>query len=349
MNERLHPLTLGEILDRTAQAYRAGFLRFVGIACAPFVVLLAFLAAAVGFFAWAYTEPSRGFSGNPLGIVIVVGLGVLALVGLPVCTGAMALSWAAITEAAAAVFLGGSFTLRSAFAGAWKQRWRLLWLMTMDALFVGVLPGSIGLGIAAASAALGGRADKAGLGTLSVALAVVMFVLVAAVVAGALWLLLRLCLGFAVCVVEQVSAWQALKRSAKLAIGTKGRMFVLFLLGYAIETGLTIALFLVVAIIVALIPGLQGAKHADAVSTTLAFGFYALSFLMQALVRPVYGIGLTLFYFDQRIRKEGFDIEWMMRNAGMADLPAAGGETAKQAGASPWLALPEEPAGESRT
>jgi len=38
----------------------------------------------------------------------------------------------------------------------------------------------------------------------------------------------------------------------------------------------------------------------------------------------VYGIALVLFYYDQRIRMEGFDIEWMMQQAGMADaLPPA--------------------------
>jgi hypothetical protein len=31
----------------------------------------------------------------------------------------------------------------------------------------------------------------------------------------------------------------------------------------------------------------------------------------------MYSTGLTLFYYDQRIRKEGFDIEWMMRSAGL--------------------------------
>jgi hypothetical protein len=46
--------------------------------------------------------------------------------------------------------------------------------------------------------------------------------------------------------------------------------------------------------------------------------------VVRALTKPVYGIALTLFYFDQRIRKEGFDIEWMMQKAGMVQAsPAA--------------------------
>jgi hypothetical protein len=40
----------------------------------------------------------------------------------------------------------------------------------------------------------------------------------------------------------------------------------------------------------------------------------------------MYATGLTLFYYDQRVRKEGFDIEWMMEAAGM-NLPAPVAET----------------------
>ena len=35
------------------------------------------------------------------------------------------------------------------------------------------------------------------------------------------------------------------------------------------------------------------------------------------MIGPIYSIGLTLFYYDQRIRKEGYDIEWMMQAAGL--------------------------------
>jgi hypothetical protein len=39
------------------------------------------------------------------------------------------------------------------------------------------------------------------------------------------------------------------------------------------------------------------------------------------LIGPIYSTGLTLFYYDQRIRKEGFDIEWMMQAAGLTPQP----------------------------
>ena len=38
---------------------------------------------------------------------------------------------------------------------------------------------------------------------------------------------------------------------------------------------------------------------------------------MNTFVVPISAIGITLFYYDQRIRKEGYDIEWMMQAAGL--------------------------------
>jgi predicted membrane metal-binding protein len=39
--------------------------------------------------------------------------------------------------------------------------------------------------------------------------------------------------------------------------------------------------------------------------------------VVYALISPVYPIALTLFYYDQRIRLEGYDIECMMQAAGL--------------------------------
>jgi hypothetical protein len=48
-------------------------------------------------------------------------------------------------------------------------------------------------------------------------------------------------------------------------------------------------------------------------------GFFTNSFL-----GPIWAAGITLFYYDQRVRKEGYDIEWMMQAAGLtAPEPAA--------------------------
>jgi hypothetical protein len=58
---------------------------------------------------------------------------------------------------------------------------------------------------------------------------------------------------------------------------------------------------------------------------------YGAAFAVQVLTKPVFGIALVLFYYDQRIRQEGFDIEWMMQQVGL-EAPAA-----QQSEGQPWL------------
>jgi len=45
-----------------------------------------------------------------------------------------------------------------------------------------------------------------------------------------------------------------------------------------------------------------------------------ISFLERAFVIPIYAIALLLFYNDQRMRQEGYDIELLMDQAGWSDL-----------------------------
>jgi len=61
-------------------------------------------------------------------------------------------------------------------------------------------------------------------------------------------------------------------------------------------------------------------------------------FISAIIMSPLFPIALTLIYYDQRIRQEGFDIEMMMDHAGMntishapsEDAPVAAGESGEQ-------------------
>jgi hypothetical protein len=139
----------------------------------------------------------------------------------------------------------------------------------------------------------------------------------------AVWMLLRLCLAFPASVVEQAGAWNALKRGTRLSEGTRGRILVLYILGILLNQILAWVVVFPAMIVLALIPGLQGQAHARLLGLITTFCLYGAMFAVRALTKPVYGIGLTLFYFDQRIRKEGFDIEWMMQQAGMTAVAEA--------------------------
>jgi hypothetical protein len=74
----------------------------------------------------------------------------------------------------------------------------------------------------------------------------------------------------------------------------------------------------------------------------LVYFFYALAAVVAG---PLYPIALTLLYYDQRSRKEGYDVERMMEEAGLL-IPSGAGVTtsavpsAIDAGTSQDLSLP---------
>jgi uncharacterized membrane protein len=130
-------------------------------------------------------------------------------------------------------------------------------------------------------------------------------------------MLLRLSLAFPACVVEQMGAWTALKRSSVLSNGTRGRVFLLYLLGAALGWLLSLGVMLPLTILLYLIPGMDSPQHTQTAGIISLFIVYGSGFAVQTLIKPVYGIALALFYYDQRIRKEGYDIERMMDAAGL--------------------------------
>jgi hypothetical protein len=318
MNERLHPLTLGEVLDRTAHLYRSHFLAFVGIAVIPVGTVVLSAGALLAFVAWAGSLAAKSPKPGGLDGPVIALMVAMVLIAMPLWFGVSALSWAAMSQAATRAFLGEPFTIRDTYKCAWGLKGRYVGLCLLMVLLVGVVPAAaflllmlLSAGGAAAGKAAGMGAAAGGLAGVAVVLA---FVGAAVYV---LWMVLRVCLAFPVCVVEQIGAWNAVKRATALSIGTKWRIVVMFLLGFALTWVLAMGLMIPMTIAIALIPGATTAQHAQIVSVALAIAWYVLSFGVQVLTKPIYGIALAVFYFDQRIRNEGFDIEWMMRQAGM--------------------------------
>jgi hypothetical protein len=145
-------------------------------------------------------------------------------------------------------------------------------------------------------------------------------------------LYLRNAYGVPAAVTERLKIRAAMKRSKVLAPGSKVRIFVMQLM--------SIALYMVVAVIqmpFSLIMTFALLRH-----HALAIGPEAIvvviGFLGHTLVSPVLAIGLTLLYFDQRVRKEAFDIAVLL-----------GEEQALEAGAPLVSTTPEEVARFERT
>jgi hypothetical protein len=143
---------------------------------------------------------------------------------------------------------------------------------------------------------------------------------------------LRYSLAIPACVVENLKARKAIRRSIELSKGSRGRIFVLWLLVGIIW----VALFMITNAFFFI----YSAAHKGILPIGFSILQQFLAFFMNTFVVPISATGITLFYYDQRIRKEGFDIEWMMQAAGLTPPPAPPIEAAApQAVVEPWLAL----------
>ncbi|HWG20302.1 MAG TPA: hypothetical protein VG225_07200 [Terracidiphilus sp.] len=321
MEPNLRPLTLGEILDRTAQLYRTNFLLFAGISSVYAGAVLVLALGQIGLQEWmkaAHLEKQLLWA-NGL-VVLLQMLVILVLSGIAVAANNRAVAW---------VHLGHPATVRGAYASVLPKTGRYVWLMVIIGFLVGwpllliyggfvaalvawLLPLSKG---AAAGAAAG--AAPAANPQLVLMLGILMLVFGALALAGLAYAVvmgLRYSLAVPACVVEDLKARKAIRRSVELSKGARGRIFLLGLLVFIIAFGLVMLAqgFFMIEIF----------KHHGQLSAGMRVLQQLTAFFTNTFVGPMYATGLTLFYYDQRVRKEGYDIEWMMQAAGL--VPATG-------------------------
>jgi hypothetical protein len=331
MDEPLHPSSLSEILDRTAKIYRSRFPVFFGIAVLPTAMLLVFVSIA--FLLLFGVLPGAGSSSAMAGRFTSFAGAVLLLIALPILLALTALANAAMSHAAAQLYLGQPINIRGSYREVWERGWRFIGLFVFETLLVWVAPFAAWSILLLFSATLATLAQSAGVGSgglflLSALLAI------AGLISYGFWMAIRISLAFPAAVVEQIGSWGALSRSALLTQGSRGRILVLFLLGVALNCILSMAIMLPLAFLVTLLPGAESPQHAETSAMFTMAIIYGSAFTVQALTRPVYGIALILFYYDQRIRQEAFDIEWMMLKAGLVVPPPP------QPQFQPWFAPP---------
>jgi hypothetical protein len=314
MESNLRPLTLGEILDRTAQLYRENFLLFAGIfsVYAGVGLVLNLLLIGLGILLKAVHMADAQ-------VWITLAAGGVEMLFLFLLFGAAV---AAISRAVAWVNLGEPATIRGAYASVLPRLSRYLWLMFITALIV-YLPiallyggyfgtlmvwGKVNLlhpDPAAQQAAMSNPQNAGVFLAASLAFVLLLFPFGFYTVLMSL----RYALALPACVVENLKARAAIRRGIDLSKGSRGRIFVLGLLIGAIKIGLVLVTQMFVFIAAFKNHGVLG-PGLSAVSQIIAF-------FTNTFLGPIWATGVTLFYYDQRVRKEGFDIEWMMQAAGM--------------------------------
>jgi hypothetical protein len=117
---------------------------------------------------------------------------------------------------------------------------------------------------------------------------------------------------------EDLGARSSLERSWKLTKDFAGRSFVIYVL-YVILLYAAIFLFMVPFTVVAV------ASTKDPTMYRVWFAFMQVgTFIAGTLVGPVFTIAAAVFYFDLRVRKEAFDLQFMMNPSGSLSPGTAG-------------------------
>jgi hypothetical protein len=300
----LRPLSTSELVDRTFQLYRKYFFSFLLfgalVNAVPFLfeVFLTFF----GFrptFKEIFSKPDvllwLGLAGSVLLFIIKLGEG-------------------ALTYYVAEAYLGRLLPIRGALQLMWPRAWRILWtfIVKMALIFA-----ALSLILLPPFYLYVFRPHASWTSLLLYVLATVVLLIPGIVVT------MRYLCSMQAVMLEGLSGFKAVRRSSEIVRYDPGKGFM-----YWGETRISIVLLVVFAVnamlyIVTALPSLliwipelmQGRVSAadTGVSSTLIIGTNFLHFLGNSVVTPLYAIALTVFYYDVRVRKEGYDVELLAR------------------------------------
>ena len=280
----LQPMGVSEILDTTFSLYRKHFLLFLGI------ITVYFLGSLVTYSLESFLQDTdlKNLIANHANMPFVL------------------VSMGGVIIATAAILLEKHITSTDALKQALRRFWHLLggYLLWVTIL---VIPLIVTLLFLSSSIIRGIFSSS----VLFIPLVFAPFVIYFAVRWGFV---------FEILLLEKTNVQNAFKRSSELVRGTWWRVFgmliLILLLSVAILYIFEISLGMI--FILTKMAGGTGFKEliqwsvmeADLGSSNLLF--YAImtctDLILSAFIFPIWVIGVTLLYFDQRIRKEGFDI-----------------------------------------
>jgi len=275
-------MSISELLDRTFHLFRNNFFLFAGIAgLAPALALVTQLLGIAAGLPFDYESGYKaGRTGNVSLILLLLSLEAVALI-IIYFVGAQ-LSYGATVYGVSMVHMGKQTTVGAAFKTIRPFAGRLLGI----SFLVGIRMAGIGILIG-----------------ISFVLGWLALLAVPLLVWWAIHLYVRYSLAGAACILENTGANHSLLRSRSLTENATGRIWLVFLLTGVLNVGLGYALG---------IPA-QLLKMMHQASLTVAVSAQLGQFLAQTFAAPIATISLVLMYYDQRIRKEAFDLQVMMQ------------------------------------
>lgn len=316
---RIRQLSLGELLDESFRLYRSNFLTFAAIAALVLVpyTLIGFVAQYPFQDRLAEIQNQAGSGANPFGAqtpfefmgemafwyIILVAVSLLySVIFQPLLEGALA-------HGISQRYLGRETGVGDSFGAAVRRSPSLISARLIPVL-IGVLLGGVIIGGSVLIIfLLVGQSFSEQLDSNSIAaiagLGLLGFGLLLVVMVAALALLVRILFTSQAVIVENAGAWASLVRSWRLTEGSfwriVGYMLIVLLLIYVL-----IALPTFVVSFIASIVGLD--LRVQFIINTCA------NAVLSVIATPFSMITYTLLYFDLRVRKEGFDLEYQARS-----------------------------------
>ena len=280
----IRPRSAIEIVDASVSLFRDNFktMAVIGLAAAlPFAIAI---IMGVGFFG-AMRDP-QAFLANPMAVMPgMIGFGFIMLFWMAVVDGAM-------TFAAAEAYHGRAPTPADAIRGAFNKGLSLVGGNLLRILIIGGVFGLAGVGMAVA-----GKTNPA----IAVAIGFVVFVL-------GIHLLARTFAITSAIVIENQSATEGVTRSFFLSKNSTLRIVGIAFLCMVIYWFANIISAMIIQGVITLV---LRSPVVAAVAGNLA----------GMVIYPFLNIAIMVLYYDQRVRKEGYDLDVMTSAIPAAAVP----------------------------
>jgi hypothetical protein len=304
---RLRPRTVTEVLDQAFRLYRRHFLTFIAIIAIVHVPLQlvqqVINAITTGDMMNSLYSMDPGAynpdSTNELFTYLFVGQGVVLLAGVLYWL-LQQLSQGALTAAVADSHLDKPVSFGGAYRAMLPHAWRLLGLMFVQLGIILLIFVPIFLCFFLAIGLSIGSSDAGG----ATALACGSFLLVIPAFGVLLYVMNRLSVVVPALIVEGLGPVESVRRSWRLVEGYWWRTF-------GLQVVLTLLSMVVSAGPAAVILGLTGFATPDNFVVQQAIAGIVTVFVTLLYI-PIQLIAVTLYYFDLRVRKEGYDLEAAM-------------------------------------
>jgi hypothetical protein len=310
MTEPLRPMSTGELLDRTFSLYRKNFLLFVGIAALGPAANVIFQLLTVGANVTSPFGLGRAAARPVLELGTGVALAATMFFGYIILVAGMALSTAATVKAVAAVHLGREISIVNAYKTLCGRILSVFGTVILIALLVGAAMVGLIIVFVVPAVLLSPVIAKSMSGPSGAVLGAIFSIVVVGLTAVlTLMVYIRYAVAIQACVVEALGPRASMRRSVFLTKGGRWRVVAVYLV------------FLLLGIILGLaLAGLAGAAgalmHNKIAAAVLV---YLAGFVVGSITGPLATIGLSLLYYDERVRKEAFDLQLMMSSL---DTPA---------------------------